>query len=129
MNYPLREKKIITDDKVIDTLAIARAKHPGMPNNLDALCKRYNIVEQKRGLHDAKSDCELLAQVYIELIGGRQSNFHLHNDESSENLLDENVSRVQRERRPSQELTPKELDKHREFTKNFVKKALWSKKD
>ena len=125
----LERKKIITDDKVIDTLAIARAKHPGMPNNLDALCKRYNIVEQKRGLHDAKSDCELLAQVYIELIGGRQSNFHLHNDESSENLLDENVSRVQRERRPSQELTPKELDKHREFTKNFVKKALWSKKD
>ena len=44
-------------------------------------------------------------------------------------MLDENVSRVLRERRPSQELTPEELDKHSEFTKNFVKKALWSKKD
>ena len=43
----LESKKLITDDKVIDTLAIARAKHPGMPNNLDALCKRYNIAEQK----------------------------------------------------------------------------------
>ena len=125
----LEKKKIIANDKVIDTLAIARAKHPGMPNNLDALCKRYNIAEQKRGLHDAKSDCELLAQVYIELIGGRQSNFQLHEDESTKSLLDDNVSRVLRERRPSQELSSEELDKHRKFTKNFVKKALWSKKD
>ena len=125
----LESKKLIADDKVIDTLAIARAKHPGMPNNLDALCKRYNIAEQKRGLHDAKSDCELLAQVYIELIGGRQSNLELHKDDTNKSLLDDNVSRVLRERRPAQELTPEELDKHREFTKNFVKKALWSKKD
>ena len=125
----LESKKLIADDKVIDTLVIARAKHPGMPNNLDALCKRYNIAEQKRGLHDAKSDCELLAQVYIELIGGRQSNLELHKDETNKSLLDDNVSRVRRERRPSQELTTEELDKHREFTKNFVKKALWSKKD
>ena len=122
-------KKLIADDKVIDTLVIARAKHPGMPNNLDALCKRYNIAEQKRGLHDAKSDCELLAQVYIELIGGRQSNLELHKDETNKSLLDDNVNRVLRERRPAQELTTEELDKHREFTKNFVKKALWSKKD
>ena len=125
----LESKKLIADDKVIDTLVIARAKHPGMPNNLDALCKRYNIAEQKRGLHDAKSDCELLAQVYIELIGGRQSNLELHKEETNRSLLDDNVSRVRRERRPSQELTTEELDKHREFTKNFVKKALWSKKD
>ena len=125
----LESKKLIADDKVIDTLAIARAKHPGMPNNLDALCKRYNIAEQKRGLHDAKSDCELLAQVYIELIGGRQSNLELHKDDTNKSLLDDNESRVLRYRRPAQELTPEELDKHREFTKNFVKKALWSKKD
>ena len=125
----LESKKLIADDKVIDTLAIARAKHPGMPNNLDALCRRYNIAEQKRGLHDAKSDCELLAQVYIELIGGRQSNLELHKDETNKSLLDDNVSRVLRERRPAQKLTPEELDKHSEFTKNFVKKALWSKKD
>ena len=125
----LESKKLIADDKVIDTLAIARAKHPGMPNNLDALCKRYNIAEQKRGLHDAKSDCELLAHVYIELIGGRQSNLELHKDETNKSLLDDNVSRVLRERRPAQELTTEELDKHREFTKNFVKKALWSKKE
>ena len=50
-------------------------------------------------------------------------------DETNKSLLDDNVSRVLRERRPAQELTPEEPDKHREFTKNFVKKALWSKKD
>ena len=70
-----------------------------------------------------------MAQVYIELIGGRQSNLELHKDETNKSLLDDNVSRVLRERRPAQELTTEELDKHREFTKNFVKKALWSKKD
>ena len=70
-----------------------------------------------------------MAQVYIELIGGRQSNLELHKDETTKSLLDDNVSRVLRERRPAQELTPEELDKHREFTKNFVKKTLWSKVD
>ena len=50
-------------------------------------------------------------------------------DETNKSLLDDNVNRVLRERRPAQELTTEELDKHREFTKNFVKKALWSKKD
>ena len=125
----LENKKTIADDKVIDTLIIARSKHPGMPNNLDALCKRYNISEQKRGLHDAKSDCELLAQVYIELIGGRQSNFQLHGDEGSTDQAEDNVSRVIRERRPSQKLTDEELERHREFTRNFVKKSLWPQKD
>ena len=69
-----------------------------------------------------------MAQVYIELIGGRQSNLELHKDESEKNLLDNNVSRVLRERRPSQELTSEELNKHREFTKNFVKKHCGLKK-
>ena len=100
-----------------------------MPNNLDALCKRYNISEQKRGLHDAKSDCELLDHVYIELIGGRQSNFQLHEDEGSIDQAEDNVTRAIRERRPSQKLTDEELERHREFTRNFVKKSLWSQKD
>ncbi len=125
----LENKKLISNDKVIDTLIIARTKHPGMPNNLDALCKRYNISEQKRGLHDAKSDCELLAQVYIELIGGRQSNFQLHDDEISNNILDDAISKVNRERRPSQKLSNEELNKHREYTKKFINKALWSQSD
>lgn len=65
-------KPLISVDRIIDTLPIARRKHPGAPNSLDALCKRYGIDNSKRVLHGALLDAEILADVYIELIGGRQ---------------------------------------------------------
>jgi len=58
--------------RMIDTLAIARAKFPGLPNSLDALCRRFDIDLSERTTHNALLDCKLLAQVYIELTGGRQ---------------------------------------------------------
>src|SRR5690606_30023600 len=58
---------------VIDTLAIARRKHPMGPNSLDALCRRYGIDNSHRTMHGALLDSELLAEVYIELIGGKQA--------------------------------------------------------
>jgi DNA polymerase III subunit epsilon len=63
----------ITNDRVIDTLQLARRKHPMGPNNLDALCKRYGIDNGHRTLHGALLDAELLAEVYLELVGGRQA--------------------------------------------------------
>jgi DNA polymerase-3 subunit epsilon len=63
----------IAPDRVVDTLAIARRKHPMGPNSLDALCRRYGIDNAHRTLHGALLDSELLAEVYIELIGGRQA--------------------------------------------------------
>jgi DNA polymerase-3 subunit epsilon len=60
-------------ERVIDTLMLARQKHPMGPNSLDALCKRYGIDNSKRDKHGALLDSELLADVYLELIGGRQS--------------------------------------------------------
>ena len=59
--------------RVVDTLAIARRKHPMGPNSLDALCRRYGIDNSHRTKHGALLDSELLAEVYIELIGGRQA--------------------------------------------------------
>ncbi len=59
-------------DRMIDTLAIARAKFPGLPNSLDALCRRFDIDLSARSTHNALLDCKLLAEVYIELTGGRQ---------------------------------------------------------
>lgn len=59
--------------RVIDTLALARRKHPMGPNSLDALCRRYGIDNSRRTKHGALLDSELLAEVYIELIGGRQA--------------------------------------------------------
>jgi DNA polymerase III subunit epsilon len=60
-------------ERIIDTLAMARQKHPMGPNSLDALCKRYGIDNSRRDKHGALMDAELLAEVYIELIGGRQA--------------------------------------------------------
>ena len=64
-------------DRVIDTLALARRKHPGSPNSLDALCKRYGVDASERTTHGAIIDCNLLASVYIELIGGHQAHLEL----------------------------------------------------
>jgi DNA polymerase-3 subunit epsilon len=58
--------------RMVDTLAIARAKFPGLPNSLDALCRRFDIDLSARTTHNALLDCKLLAEVYIELTGGRQ---------------------------------------------------------
>lgn len=63
----------IPPERVIDTLHIARQKHPGSGNSLDALCRRYGIDNSKRTKHGALLDSELLAEVYLELIGGRQT--------------------------------------------------------
>ena len=63
--------------RVVDTLALARRKHPMGPNSLDALCRRYGIDNSHRTRHGALLDSELLAEVYIELIGGRQAAFSL----------------------------------------------------
>jgi len=63
----------ISDERVIDTLTLARRKHPGSPASLDALLSRYQIDASRRTLHGALLDAELLSEVYIELIGGRQA--------------------------------------------------------
>lgn len=72
--------QIITMDRVTDTLALARRKHPAGPNTLDALCKRYSIDTTKRTKHGAIVDSLLLAQVYVELIGERQAMLGLAHD-------------------------------------------------
>ena len=67
----------ISMEGVIDTLALARRKHPGMSNSLDALCQRYRIDNSKRVKHGALVDAEILAEVYAELLGGRQTSLGL----------------------------------------------------
>ena len=62
----------IPEEQVLDTLAMARRKHPMGPNSLDALCRRYDVDNSNRTKHGALLDAELLAAVYLELIGGRQ---------------------------------------------------------
>ncbi|MCL1515018.1 MULTISPECIES: DNA polymerase III subunit epsilon [Acetobacteraceae] len=68
------------DSRAIDTVIMARKKFPGMPANLDALCRRFGIDLSERGTHNALLDCRLLADVYVELIGGRQRGLGLGSD-------------------------------------------------
>ncbi|NNM73685.1 DNA polymerase III subunit epsilon [Enterovirga aerilata] len=67
----------IVMDRVVDSLALARRKHPGASNSLDALCQRYGIDNSRRTKHGALLDAELLAEVYVELIGGKQADLGL----------------------------------------------------
>ena len=90
----------IENDRVIDTLVIARRKYPGARNSLDALCDRFGISNAHRTLHGALLDSELLADVYIELTGGRQAGFSLdHESETkteadSEELVEQHGNRI-----------------------------------
>ena len=64
-------------DRMIDSLALAKVRFPGMPNSLDALCRRFSIDLSARTTHNALLDCKLLAEVYVELTGGRQRGLSL----------------------------------------------------
>ena len=114
---------------VIDTLLMARKKYPGSPANLDALCRRFNIDLSARDLHGALLDAQLLADVYLELIGGRQHGLGLAKNQSSENnhqntIAITEVNRTYREPRiyrPS----PEEEEAHAKMVAG-LKDSLWS---
>src|ERR1700760_1417944 len=74
-------REIISLDRMIDTVAMARQRHPGAKHSLDALCNRYGIDRSHRVLHGALLDAQLLCQVYVELTGGRQIGLTLVSDE------------------------------------------------
>lgn len=81
-----RNKKITSYCQVVDTLILARQKHPGQQNSLDALCRRYHVDNSNRDLHGALLDAELLAQVYLLLTGGQSQLFAgENNSEASQN--------------------------------------------
>jgi DNA polymerase III subunit epsilon len=69
-------------ERMIDTLVLAKARFPGMPNSLDALCRRFDIDLSARTTHNALLDCKLLADVYVELTGGRQRGLVLETEQS-----------------------------------------------
>jgi DNA polymerase-3 subunit epsilon len=118
-------KQPITFDRVVDTLLIARQKHPGASNRLDDLCNRYRIDNSKRTLHGALLDSELLAEVYLEMIGGRQSSLSL---ESVRQRAVRHPDRPARKRsiRPLT-LTAEERERHADFVETLGMNALWNR--
>ena len=120
----------IPNAKVVDTLQIARRKHPMGPNSLDALCKRYGIDNSHRLKHGALLDSELLAEVYIELIGGRQAGFGFGSADRSRNAVRVEETVVTLRARPfplGSRLRAEEVKAHAELVKKMGDKAIWLK--
>ena len=122
----------VPGEMVVDTLAMARRKHPMGPNTLDALCRRYGIDNSHRTKHGALLDAELLAEVYIEMIGGRQAAFGLTEDERRREGDDETdagavVETIRRPRPLASRLTPEEIERHAALVSSLGDKAIWLK--
>jgi len=122
----------ITNDLVTDTLALARRKHPMGPNSLDALCRRYGVDNSHRTKHGALLDSELLAEVYIELIGGRQTTFGLHTSDNRGQATETDdviVVAGQRPRPLASRLSAGEIEAHAALVAKMGAKAIWAKYD
>jgi DNA polymerase-3 subunit epsilon len=115
----------INYDRVVDTLALARRKHPFGPNSLDALCRRYNIDNSTRTFHGALLDCELLAEVYLELSGGRQPGLHFENDQSKKvEVANKTPAEVRPEPLPER-LKKQGIAEHTAFVETLGDNAMW----
>ncbi|MEQ9039775.1 MAG: DNA polymerase III subunit epsilon [Silicimonas sp.] len=113
----------------IDTLEIARRKFPGSPASLDALCRRYGIDNSARTLHGALLDSEILADVYLELIGGRQPDFALGVVQSSERQ-EVTVDTWRPTARPTPlpvRITDAEKEAHDALVSAMGEKAIWAR--
>ena len=113
---------------VIDTLGMARKKFPGSPANLDALCRRFGIDNTERTYHGALLDSELLAEVYLELLGGRQHGLGLAAEASKTEEAKKNATRSEkqfREARPH-DLSDEERAAHEAFLEK-LNDPLWKK--
>jgi DNA polymerase-3 subunit epsilon len=111
----------------LDTLVIARKRFPGSPASLDALCRRFGINNESRTLHGALLDSEILAEVYLELIGGRQPDFGLS---SQPERKEGDVAEWAPKARPTllaSRLTDTEVAAHAEFVRKLGKDAMWTK--
>ena len=116
----LGKKKL--DNKIVDTLILARDKFPGSPVSLDALCKRYRVDNSKRTQHTALIDCDLLAKVYINLIDQKEPTLNFQNEEIKNNQKNNtNINYFKKIVLP----TTEELKKHKEYLKNNLKKNFF----
>lgn len=121
-------KDKIPEERVVDTLKIAREKFPGARNSLDALCKRFLIDNSNRKLHGALLDSELLAEVYLELIGGKEPDLALAieniNVDEEENQLVIKPS-LKRNKELKSRLTEEDQINHKEFIETLKVNPVW----
>ena len=117
-------------DRVIDTLEIARQKFPHSKVNLDALCKRFGVDNTSRTLHGALLDAQLLAEVYLELLGGQEPSMQLGENAHRDSAVAKTVSvqSLKRQFRPARDfpLSAEDLAAHEDFMTNKIKDSVWN---
>ncbi len=126
INWELKtlQRPAIGMEMVLDTLALARRRHPGAPNSLDALCQRYRIDNTRRAKHGALIDAQILAEVYAELTGGRQTSLGL----SAEVVVlrgDAKAAVLRRPRPLRPVVTEAERAAHAAFVASLGERAIW----
>ncbi|MCF8509902.1 MAG: DNA polymerase III subunit epsilon [Rhodobacteraceae bacterium] len=134
LNFELKLAGLSTIEwsRAIDTLAISRQKFPGSPASLDALCRRFGVDNSAREKHGALLDSEILAEVYLELIGGRQPDFGLANQPMKSATTANGAADDWRPRPRPEPLPPRitedEARAHAEFMVKMGEGALWKKR-
>ncbi|MEW6255450.1 MAG: DNA polymerase III subunit epsilon [Pseudomonadota bacterium] len=122
-------RPVIARDRVVDTLALARRKHPGGPNSLDVLMNRYGIDASRRVKHGALLDSELLAEVYSELLGGRQAMLVglVEEESAAPRLVAATVAAARQRPVPlAPRLSAEEASAHAAFVEGLGDKAIWN---
>jgi len=127
LNYEFRliNQKAINTNNIIDTLEIARLKYPGSQNSLDALCKRFNIDNSKREKHNALIDCQLLKEVYINLVDQKEPKLNLVNAEIPDLKFKDNLIKKNNNSRNIVKPSSVELELHRNYLKYHLQKNFY----
>lgn len=130
INYELKQlgKDGYSWDRVVDTLEIAKILFPGARNNLDALCRRFNVDNTERTLHGALLDAQLLAEVYLELLGGREPSFLLDKNKKQAASVQVSESDIVRKFREPRifALSEEDMKLHNDFLSTKIKDAIWT---
>ena len=117
-------KKKLNTESTIDTLALARDKFPGSPISLDALCKRYRVDNSKRTQHTALIDCDLLAKVYINLLGQKEPTLNFQNEDNQKMTI--NSDSINQYYKGVINPTEEEIKLHKDYLKKNLKKNFFS---
>tara|TARA_Y100000590_G_C15394996_1_gene891554 strand:+ start:31 stop:708 length:678 start_codon:yes stop_codon:yes gene_type:complete len=127
LNYELRllKEKIIQKSEVIDTLEMARQKYPGSQNSLDALCKRFNVDNSKREKHNAILDCQLLKEVYINLLDQKAPKLNLEVENSPTMKIVKELKHSESKKRKIIKLSQSELELHKKYLKANLAKNYY----
>jgi len=127
LDYELQliNKKTINRKNVVDTLELARSKYPGAQNSLDALCKRFKIDNSKREKHSALVDCQLLKEVYINLLDQKEPKLDLESKDIPDTKLNNQVYEIKNTQRKVIKIKEEELELHKKFIKSSLQKNFF----